>query len=178
MRFAYKLDERDFFRGIGDWRGHWIIISLEFDKISQDEAIQSLFLHGAGNISAGAVSRATYNLIFRPKYEYRLALSKLAEGDHAGLAELRQTITIDAYEALFTGKSEADFNDEAIYKKIVGDFESVTFNEELNFPEIGSKVPEICRFQGNILHLRAGITGRDFGVPEQPHQPLVDSTEE
>ena len=150
LRFAYKLDERDFFRGIGDWRGHWIIISLEFEKISQDEAIQSLFLHGTGNILAGAVSRATYNLIFRPKYEYRLALSKLPEGDHAALAALRQTITIDTYEAVFTGKSEADFNDEAVYKTIVGDFEAVKFNEELNFPEIGSKIPGILSVSKEI----------------------------
>ncbi len=28
LRMAYRLDEKDFHRGIGDWRGHWIIISL------------------------------------------------------------------------------------------------------------------------------------------------------
>lgn len=150
LRLAYKLDERDFFRGLGDWRGHWIIISLEFEEISQDEAIQSLFLHGAGNILAGKVSRATYNLIFRPKYEYRLALSELEESDHAGLTAIRQKMTIDSYEALFTGKSEADFNDEAVYKMIVGDFETVKFNKELNFPEIGSKIPGILSVSKEI----------------------------
>lgn len=150
LRFAYKLDERDFFRGIGDWRGHWIVISLEFEKISQDEAIQSLFLHGVGNIVAGSVSRATYNLIFRPKYEIRLALSTLAEGDHEGLAALRKTITIESYETLFTGKSEADFNDSAVYKAIVGDFDAVKFSEELNTPDIGSKIPGILAVSKEI----------------------------
>jgi putative ATP-dependent endonuclease of the OLD family len=150
LRFAYKLDERDFFRGLSDWRGHWIIISLEFEKISQDEAIQSLFLHGAGNVLEGAVSRATYNLIFRPKHEYRLAMSKLAEGDHAGLDALRKTMTIDAYEVIFTGKSEADFNDEATYKTIVGDFEEVKFNKELTLPVIGSKIPGILSVSKEI----------------------------
>jgi putative ATP-dependent endonuclease of OLD family len=41
-RSALRLEERDFHRGLANWRGHWIIISLEFDEVSQDEAIQSL----------------------------------------------------------------------------------------------------------------------------------------
>jgi len=49
-QFAFKLDDGDFNRSVGDWRGHWIIISIEFDDISDDEAIQSLFIHGIGNI--------------------------------------------------------------------------------------------------------------------------------
>lgn len=77
-RSAIKLDEKDFFRGLGDWRGHWIIISMEFDEISQDEAIQALFLHGVGNIEGNTVSKATYNLIFRPNAFVRIELSQLA----------------------------------------------------------------------------------------------------
>ena len=62
LRMAYRLDETDFHRALGPWRGHWIIISLEFQNVSQDEAIQSLFLHGVGNIQVGAIGTATYNL--------------------------------------------------------------------------------------------------------------------
>lgn len=43
LRLSYRFDEKDFHRGLPDWRGHWIIISLEFDEVSQDEAIQALF---------------------------------------------------------------------------------------------------------------------------------------
>jgi len=57
LRLAYRLDETDFHRGLGPWHGHWIIISLEFEDVSQDEAIQSLFLHGVGNIDGGAIAR-------------------------------------------------------------------------------------------------------------------------
>ena len=42
-RSSMRLEERDFFRGLGNWRGHWIIISLEFDDVSQDEAIKLFF---------------------------------------------------------------------------------------------------------------------------------------
>ncbi|MFZ3287767.1 MAG: AAA family ATPase [Telluria sp.] len=143
LRSAYKLDEKDFHRGLGKWQGHWIIISLEFEEISQDEAIQSLFLHGAGNIVNDAIEKATYNLIFRPKTEIRLRLSQLDEGDKAGLDTILKSITIDDYETLFTGKSVANFNDEIFYKEIVGDFEHVKFSKELEFPSIGSKVPGI-----------------------------------
>jgi putative ATP-dependent endonuclease of OLD family len=152
LRYAYKLEEKDFFRGIGDWRGHWIIISLEFDEISNDEAIQSLFLHGAGIIAGSkvGVDKATYNLIFRPKFEKRLQLSQLDSGDHEGLAAIRQSITLEDYETIITGKSEADFNDDSLYKTIVGDFENAIFNEELEFPEIGAKTPGILSLAKEI----------------------------
>lgn len=150
LRLAYKIDESDFHRGLVKWQGHWIIISLEFQEISEDEAIQSLFLHGAGNIDNGVVGKATYNLILRPKYETRLRLSQLAVGDHAGLAAIQKSVTIDDYEALFTGKSEADFNDDNFYKLAVGDFENVNFCKELESRHIGSRIPVILSISKEI----------------------------
>jgi putative ATP-dependent endonuclease of OLD family len=141
LRSAYKLDETDFHRGLNSWQGHWIIISLEFVEISSDEAIQALFLHGTGAIAGGAIDRATYNLIFRPKKEIRLRLANLDDGDLSGLASIRQSITIEDYETVLTGKSEADFNSEMFYKSVVGDFENCIFSEEIEHPQIGAKVP-------------------------------------
>lgn len=141
LRMAHRLDDRDFHRGLDDWRGHWIIISLEFTDVSQDETIQSLFLHGAGNITGAFIDRATYNLIFRPKASIRQKLSELAVGDHVGLAKLRKGISLTEYETVFTGKSCADFTDPAVYRSLVGDFDSVTFPGELTPPEIGGIVP-------------------------------------
>ena len=141
LRMAHRLDERDFHRGIGEWRGHWIIISLEFTDVSQDETIQSLFLHATGNIAAATVDRATYNLIFRPKAAIRQKLGELAAGDHAGLAALRAEVSLADYETIFTGKSSADFCDPDIYRSLVGDFDAVAFPEELTPAEIGGVVP-------------------------------------
>lgn len=140
IRAAHRLGETDFHRGLPEWRGHWIIISLEFEEISPDEAIQALFLHPTGIVGSEAVSKATYNLIFRPKMDIRLKLSQLDEGDHEGMTQIRKAITIDDYETIFTGRSEADFNDPELYKRIVGDFEHAAFGAETEFPEIGSKV--------------------------------------
>ncbi|SDK33294.1 putative ATP-dependent endonuclease of the OLD family [Agrobacterium fabrum] len=143
LRWAYRLEEADFHRGLGNWRGHWIIISVEFAEVSQDEAVQALFLHGTGVIENEAVARATYNLIFRPNASLRTRLSQLAEGDHGGLATILNAITLDEYETVFTGKSTADFSNPAVYDELVGDFESVQFPEELHPASLGGKIPGI-----------------------------------
>jgi putative ATP-dependent endonuclease of the OLD family len=150
IRFANKLDERDFNRGLKKWQGHWIIISLEFEEVSQDESVQALFLHGTGNVAAGFIGKATYNLIFRPNAEIRRRLSQLVPGDQAALATLQNSITIDDYETVFTGRSEADFADEACYKQVVGDFENVVFNKELDVPELGARVPGLLSLSKEI----------------------------
>lgn len=141
VRQAYKLDEADFHRGIGSWQGHWIVISVEFDEIGQDEAIQALFLHATGVGAAGIVGKATYNLIFRPKKQIRLRLAELADFDDVGMRAILQPLTIDDYETIFTGRSEADFSDPVVYRKIVGDFRNAVFSSEVEFPEIGARVP-------------------------------------
>lgn len=150
LRMARRLDHNDFHRGLGDWRGHWIIIGLEFDEVSQEEAIQALFLHGTGNVEGEKVGRATYNLIFRPNTAIRLRLSQLAEGDHEGLAQLRRTITLDDYDVTFTGRSTADLTDPEHYRALVGDFEMVRFPTEMEPPEIGARAPKILSIEKEV----------------------------
>ncbi len=149
-RSSAKLAEDDFCRVLGDWRGHWIVISIEFDEIDSDEASQSLFLHGVGNAEDDVVTRATYSLIFRPKSHIRQALSQLPLGDVAGLKNYLASITIDGYETVLTGKSVADFNDPAVYKSIVGDFERVVFPSVLNNTDIGIRLPNILNMSNEV----------------------------
>lgn len=144
LQYAYKLTEGDFNRTLdkNKWKGHWIIISIEFDELNDEEAIQSLFIHGAGIAEEDYVKKATYNLFFRPKADIRQKLSELAKGDTAGLQTLLDEITIqDNYETFFTGKSIADFNDPAVYKELVGDFENVIFPPTIDASKFGSKIP-------------------------------------
>lgn len=143
IRAAYKLDDIDFHRGLSDWRGHWIVISMEFDEIGSDEAIQALFLHGVGDLADQPVKKATYNLICRPQKEIRLRFSELSSGDHEGLAKIRDKISIDDYETFFTGRSNADFCDPTLYRELVGDFENCKFEVEVDDPRIGARVPTI-----------------------------------
>lgn len=143
IRSAYRLDESDFYRGLKRWQGHWIIISLEFEELSADEAVQALFCHGLGVIGDKGVERATYNLIFRPNNETRRKLSELKEDDHEGLVEIQNSVSIEDYETIFTGRSSIDFNDEGVYKEVVGDFENVRFRKEMDLPVIGCRLPKL-----------------------------------
>lgn len=144
LQFAYKLSEADFNRKLGkdNWKGHWIIISIEFDEINNEEAIQSLFIHGAGVAEKDYVKKAAYNLFFRPKSDVRQKLSDLTKGDKAGLNKILNSLTIkDNYEAFFTGKSTADFNDPDIYTELVGDFQNVIFPSTFDTSKFGTKIP-------------------------------------
>lgn len=150
-RSASRLEEGDFHRGLDNWRGHWVIISLEFDEIGPDEATQALFLHGTGVITGSApIGRATYNLIFRPKKDVRLKLAQLANGDIAGLGEIRESIEITDYETVITGRSTADFGNPAIYSEIVGDFENCIISEETDDPRIGARVSPLLSIANEV----------------------------
>lgn len=139
-RSAYAMEETDFFRMKECWKGHWIIISLEFDEVDQNEAIQSLFLHRGAVVDGNKVGKATYNLIFRPNQSIRMQLSELAPGDNDSLRELQAQISINDYESYFTGRSIADFADVAVYRNIVGDFKKVKF-PAVSSHLIGSQIP-------------------------------------
>ena len=108
---AYRLSDGDFHRGLASWKGHWIFISAEFSDITMDEAVQALFIHGAGNVEAPPVATATVNLIFRPRKDVRVRLAGLRHGDKAGMSAILNALTVDDYETVFTGRSTADFTD-------------------------------------------------------------------
>lgn len=139
-RHSINLSQNDFNRSLLDWKGHWIIISIEFSELSNDEAIQALFTHGVGNAPE---ERATYNLIFRPKKPIRLSLYELDDNDIIGMQQILNNLTINDYETIFTGKSSANFNDNNIYNNLVGDFENVVFPNPDEFDEFlyGAKIP-------------------------------------
>lgn len=144
VSYAYKLSEGDFNRILdnGKWKGHWIIISIEFDELNHEEAIQSLFIHGGGVLEESFVKKASYNLFFRPKADIRQKLAKLDLWDTDGLKTILDSISIkDNYETIFTGKSTADFNDPEVYKELVGDFENVIFPEIIDSSKYGVKIP-------------------------------------
>lgn len=149
-RSASRLSENDFCRDLPNWRGQWIIISLTFDDISSDEVSQSLFVHGAGNHSGIVVNQASYNLIFRPKLHIRRALSDLSLGAHLELNAILSSIKIDDYETVLTGKSNADFNNEDVYKEIVGDFENVDFPARISQEIVGALLPRFLNMSDEV----------------------------
>ncbi|HDC4465369.1 TPA: AAA family ATPase, partial [Enterobacter kobei] len=137
---AYKLGVDDFSHDLDDWRGHWIIINIKFKDISHDESVQSIFLHEGGTVDADSekdVTEASYNLIFRPGISKRLELARLPKGDKEALLQVKNNISIEDYEVIFTGRSFVDFYDENSYLNIVGDFDRVVFPSKNDSRDIG-----------------------------------------
>ncbi|WDM22297.1 ATP-dependent nuclease [Paenibacillus polymyxa] len=123
---AVKINESDFNRNVGNWRGHWIIIQLDFADIDDNEGTQML----AHNIERmDGTSTGAYTMYFRPNRQIRQQLFELTQ-DFASKDELQSLlddVTLSDYEMIFTCKGTADFSDDAIYNTYVGDFENVDF---------------------------------------------------
>jgi predicted ATP-dependent endonuclease of OLD family len=201
LQYAYKLTEGDFNRILdkGKWKGHWIIISIEFNELNNEEAIQSLFIHGAGIAKKNYVKKASYNLFFRPKADIRQKLSELSKGDIAGLQAILDGITVqDNYETFFTGKSTANFNDPDVYKELVGDFENVVFPATIDASKFGSKIPHqlsiskeisftfiqalrdvVSDFHNNRTNpLLTLLKNKSGEIKEEDYQPISDLVEQ
>ena len=119
-RNATYLRESDFCRDLGQWRGHWIVVSVDFANLDSSEGCQ-LLRHNAGHMDG--TDTGTYTFFFRPKGEVRKKLNELSEqGDE--LDEYLKSLTVDDYEAVLTGRASGDFLDDQVYSKWVGDAET------------------------------------------------------
>ncbi len=61
-----KLKDSDFCRNIGDWKGHWIIISVDFDELATSEGCQML-KHAAGHMDGSDTGTLTYRFVSKGK---------------------------------------------------------------------------------------------------------------
>lgn len=141
-----KLSDSDFNRALGDWQGHWIIISIEFDELDNGEDCKVLAVHAVGD--AGGQS-GRYSLFFRPKPEVRKSLfecsTKQQEPNEKseGVQKILNALTLEDYEAVFRGSGTGDFCDDAVYRDFVGDFENMVFPdpETIDRQIIGGRLP-------------------------------------
>ncbi|MBK0379336.1 ATP-dependent nuclease [Mucilaginibacter segetis] len=125
-----RFYESDFNRSIGDWRGHWIIIQLEFGDLDVSEEAQVLAMHKAGTMDELDSSKGSYSLILRPKDAKRRELYDYSQDTYktqAGLKDILDYLTINDYELTFRGRGNGDFSDDDIYRDYVGDFENIVF---------------------------------------------------
>jgi len=127
---TYRFYDTDFNRSIGNWRGHWIIIQLYFEELDHGDEAQALALHTVGSPEEYDSTHGSCAVIFRPKYEIRnilYELSQKADKDEGQLSEALNGISLDDYELVYTARSNADFSDDKIYNKHVGDFKKIKF---------------------------------------------------
>lgn len=132
-----RLKESDFSHTLGDWRGHWIIISAFFDELTRvdehaeicnemkisEERENVEFLKSY--IRLKDTDFGTVTLFIRPQRSIRFQLSKAKSLQE--INEIKRKITLDNYEFFYTCRSQADFTNPENYKTIVGDFEKCEF---------------------------------------------------
>ncbi len=133
-----RLNEGDFCRNLDNWKGHWIIISIDFEELAASEGCQML-KHAAGHMDDSDTGTLTY--YYRPCTRVRQELYD-KNTDLKKIEAIRENIVIDDYEVIFAGRSNTNFLDAASYLKLVGDFEKGVFPEpdEKNFTSYGVRV--------------------------------------
>jgi putative ATP-dependent endonuclease of the OLD family len=148
-RNAIYLKDTDFCRALGDWRGQWIVIAATFAELDASEGCQML-RHVAAHMDGTQTGTCTY--LFRPKKEVRKKLFEF-NGDAESQTKYRAGLSIDDYEAVFTGRATGDCIDDATYAGWVGDFTAATCPdpETENADEVGVRIaaiyPEVaCTF--------------------------------
>lgn len=123
-----NFHSNDFNRSIGEWAGHWIIISVTFENLDESEEAQALAIHSSGQMETE--SKGSYAVYFRPKYQFRKELfeySKKTKKKSSELKHILEKLTIDDYETIYLCRGNGDFSKDEIYQKYVGDFETIEF---------------------------------------------------
>lgn len=165
-RNSTRLRDTDFCRVLGDWKGHWIVISADFVELDPSEGCQ-LLKHAAGHMNGSG--EGTYTLYFRPKYSVRARLHELSNDPDVREGELEEylkSIAIDDYEPVTTGRAQANFLEDDVYAAIVGDFDELTFpnpddeDQALTGIRIGAIHSEIsCTFAQALRDVIADLRG-------------------
>lgn len=134
---AKRLKESDFSYELGDWKGHWIIISAFFDEISDEDKVNEVCAEFSPDeenrdflksyIRCKDKGYGTVTLFIRPNKKVRFEL--FSASDNTSFESIRSKIKLSDYEFFYTARSQADFTDEDIYKKIVGDIAAGCYSD-------------------------------------------------
>lgn len=133
-----RFNENDFNRDLGNWAGHWIIVSVTFEDLDASEEAQVLAVQSSGDMTSEN-RQGSYAIYFRPKYQFRKELydySQTPEKNTEGLRLYLDKLTIDDYEVSYLCRGMGDFSDEEVYKKYIGDFDKIKFPDPDNKEEL------------------------------------------
>ena len=184
-----RLKETDFSYALGDWRGHWIIISAFFDEISSEDKSNEFcaeltpeqenidFLKSY--IRCADKEFGTVSLFIRP---CRAKRAELAEAAQNGTFEaVRSQIKLSDYEFYYTSRSQADFIDENVYKSIVGDICAGQYvnPEDDDQSVLGSKIDIMNVWQhiSTVFIDALRDVESELRKPKNPIRQIIDTIE-
>lgn len=184
-----RLKETDFSYALGDWRGHWIIISAFFDEISSEDKINEFcaeltpekenadFLKSY--IRCTDNDYGTVTLFIRPCREKRVELAEAAQ--NGTFETVRSQIRLSDYEFYYTSRSQADFTDERIYKTIVGDISAGQYTHPRDNDQsvLGSKIDIMNVWQhiSTVFIDALRDVESELRKPKNPIRQIIDTIE-
>ena len=184
-----RLKETDFSYVLGDWRGHWIIISAFFDEISSEDKSNEFCAEltpeqeNADFLKSYIRCRdkdfGTVSLFIRP---CRAKRAELAEAAQNGTFEaVRSQIKLSDYEFYYTSRSQADFTNENVYKSIVGDICAGQYvnPEDDDQSVLGSKIDIMNVWQhiSTVFIDALRDVESELRKPKNPIRQIIDTIE-
>lgn len=184
-----RLKENDFSDSLGKWKGHWIILSAVFGKITSEdketEVCAGIVPENENEeflkpyIKSGEDDIGVISLFIRPQKQVRKKLSEIT--DIAEFEEERKKIKISDYEFYYTSRAQTDFTDKDIYTKIVGDLEKGQCSDpdedddrilgcKLNIADVQDHISVVF-----IDALRDAAS--ELGKPKNPIRRIIESVE-
>lgn len=130
-----RLKESDFADALGDWRGHWIILSAFFDEITEEDRTNEIcnelipikedeeFLKSY--IRCKDNNYGTVTLFIRPIKKIRTDLHNAKSKEE--FDKIRAGISLSDYEFYYTSRSQSDYTNAEVYAQLVGDFDKGTY---------------------------------------------------
>ena len=184
-----RLKESDFSDALGDWKGHWIIISAFFDEISDEDMHNEFCAELAPNKENVDFLRSyirccdkgfgTVTLFIRPCKSKRL---ELAESSQNGEFEkARSQIKLSDYEFYYTSRSQADFTNENLYKSIVGNIDAGVYctpeNDDASI--LGTKIDimNVWQHVSTVFIDALRDVENELRKPKNPIRQIIDTIE-
>lgn len=144
------LSSEDFNRGLKEPFGHWIIITLYFDGLSESEEEQVIANYSLNDGNDELGTEGNYTFVYRPKFNVRQDLYDLSLANDSFEAReeafsnyiSNHIISKETYEAVAFVRTKIDFTNDEVYKDIVGDFINLRFSDPNDDAEkLGCKKP-------------------------------------
>ena len=184
-----RLKENDFSDSLENWKGHWIILSAVFGKITSEDKKTEVcagivpenedekFLKSY--IKSGEDDIGVISLFIRPQKHVRKKLSEIT--DTAEFEKERKKIKISDYEFYYTSRAQTDFTNNDIYTKIVGNLENGKCSnpDEDDDSILGCKL-NIADAQDHISVVFIDAlrdVASELGKPKNPIRRIIESVE-
>lgn len=184
-----RLKENDFSDSLSNWKGHWIILSAVFGKITpedkqtevcaeivpetEDEEFLKSYIK-CGNDNIGVIT-----LFIRPQKVIRKKLHDIT--DPVEFQRERNKIKLSDYEFYYTSRSQTDFTDDSIYRNVVGDLDNgkCTNPDDDDDSILGCKL-NIADVQDHISVVYIDAlrdVANELNKPKNPIRRIIESIE-